>query len=185
MTLEGYQVNGFMDLARSRCSTRAYKAGPGPEADIFTVLEAARLAPSASNKQPWHFIVVRDPERRAELTRIAGGQRFVGEAPVVIAAVALDPARVMTCGVPSYAVDLAIAVDHMTLAAEDLGLGTCWIGLFDQDEARQILEVPEDKTIVTLLPMGYPAAAPKPKSRKELGEIYSWETFPGEEAGGE
>ncbi len=174
-----------MDLARSRCSTRAYKEDPVPEADILTVLEAARLAPSASNKQPWHFVVVRDPGRRAELTRIAGGQRFVGEAPVVIAAVALDPDRVMTCDVPSYAVDLSIAVDHMTLAAEELGLGTCWIGLFDQDEAREILGIPADKKIVTLLPMGYPAATPKPKRRKELAEIYSWETFSGEEAGGE
>ncbi len=173
-------MKSFLELAKARCSTRAYKSDPVPEEDILQVLEAARLAPSASNKQPWHFVVVRDPERRAELARVSGGQRFVGEAPVIVAAVGTDPGRVMTCGVPSYAVDVSIAVDHMTLAAEDLGLGTCWIGLFDQDEARRILGVPEDNMIVTLLPLGYPAASPRPKSRKGIEEIVSWESFAGD-----
>ncbi|MFP4199847.1 MAG: nitroreductase family protein [Clostridia bacterium] len=173
-------MKDFLELARSRCSTRAYKADPVPEELLEKVLEAARLAPSASNRQPWNFVVVRDATVREELAEIAGRQAFVGEAPVIIAAVATDPDRMMTCDVPSYAVDVAIAVDHITLAAEDLGLGTCWIGLFDQDEAKRILGVPEDKKIVTLLPLGYPAAVPKPKRRKDLEEIVSWESFGGE-----
>ena len=85
---------------------------------------------------------MREPKRRQELARAAGGQIHVAKAPLIIAAVATMPEYVMRCGVPAYAVDLAIAVDHMTLAAVDEGLGTCWIGAFSQEKARNILKVP-------------------------------------------
>ncbi len=176
-------MRSFLELAESRCSTRAFTEDPVSEQDLQKILEAARLAPSASNRQPWHFVVVRDPQRRQALADIAGGQQFVGEAPVIIAGIALDPGRVMTCGVPAYAVDLAIAVDHMTLAAEDLGLGTCWIGLFDQEAAKEILEVPGELMVFTLLPLGYPAASPRPKKRKSLEEMVSHETYGGDRMG--
>lgn len=154
-----------------RRSVRAYRPDPVPEVALAAVLEAARLAPSASNRQPWRFVVVTDPGRRAELARVARDQAFVGQAPVVIAAVALDPDRVMSCGVEAYAVDVAIAVDHMTLAAVAQGLGTCWIGAFDQDRARELLGIPGNRKIVALLPLGYPADEPRPKRRKALAEI--------------
>jgi len=142
------------------------------------VLEAGRMAPSASNRQAWKFVVVRDEETRKQLADAAGGQAFVGEAPVVIAAVALEPDRVMTCGIPAYAVDLAIAVDHMTLAAADAGLGTCWIGHFYQDKAKQVLNVPDPAKIVTIMPLGYPDdGGGRTKQRKSLDEIVSWEKF--------
>ncbi|MEC9488147.1 MAG: nitroreductase family protein, partial [Halanaerobium sp.] len=86
---------------------------------------------------------------------------------------------IMMCEIPSYPVDLAIAVDHITLAAVEEGLGTCWIGAFNQQEARNILEVPDYYQIVTLLPVGYPADTPGRKSRKPLEEITDYETFTG------
>lgn len=127
---------------KKRQAIRDYEDAPVPEEKLLKVLEAARLAPSASNRQPWKFIVVRDGKRRQKLAWAAGGQVHVAKAPVVIAAVATMPDYVMRSGVPAYAVDLAIAVDHMTLAAVDEGLGTCWIGGFSQEEARNILNVP-------------------------------------------
>ena len=162
---------------RTRRSVRAYRSDPVPEESLKKILEAARLAPSAANRQQWKFVVVRDPEKRKQLSQAAHHQGFVGEAPVVIAAVALEPERVMSCEVPAYAVDLAIAVDHITLAAVEEGLGTCWIGAFSQEEVRRILNIPSRYKVVALLPLGFPADKPKAKSRKELEEIVCYETF--------
>lgn len=134
------------------------------------------MAPSAHNDQPWKFIVVKKKEIREKLSE-AAQQPFIAEAPVVIAAVALNPEKEMSCGVPSYAVNLAIAVDHMTLAAAELGLGTCWIGAFSQEKVMKILEVPDQYKIVTLLPLGYPADEGKPKQRKDLDQIICKEKF--------
>ncbi len=167
----------IMDLIRERRSVRSYRPDPVPAQVLADVMEAARLAPSASNKQPWRFVVVTDPDKRSSLARISRNQAFVGEAPVVVAAVALEPDRVMSCQVEAYAVDLAIAVDHITLAAASHGLGTCWIGAFDQDQARELLGIPDNFKIVTLLPLGYPADQPKPKKRKTLDEIVCYETW--------
>lgn len=166
-----------MEAIQKRKSIRDYEDRPVPEEKLRKVLEAARLAPSASNRQRWKFIVVRDGKRRQELSRAAGGQSHVAQAPVVIAAVATMPEYVMKCGVPAYAVDLAIAVDHMTLAAADEGLGTCWIGAFSQEQARAILEVPEGYRVVTLLPLGFPRQAGRVKTRKSIDEIVCYETF--------
>ncbi|MFH1382073.1 MAG: nitroreductase family protein [Chloroflexota bacterium] len=162
---------------KERKSIRDYEDRPVPEDKLLRILEAARMAPSAGNRQPWKFIVVRDAGRRRELAHAAGGQEHVAKAPVVIAAVATMPDRIMTCGVPSYAVDLALAVDHITLAAVDEGLGTCWIGRFSQQEAKDILGVPENYQIVTILPLGFPKEAGRPKTRKPLEEIICYETL--------
>jgi len=96
---------------------------------------------------------------------------------VVIAAVALQPEYVMRCEVPAYAVDLAIAVDHMTLVAVEEGLGTCWIGAFYQDEVKRILNIPREYKVVALLPLGFPADTPGEKYRKPLNEIVCYEVF--------
>lgn len=165
------------DAIRERRSVRAYQSRAVPDDKLMNVLEAARLAPSAGNRQAWKFVVVKDAAKRKAIARAAASQYFVGEAPVVIAAVALQPDRIMSCGVPSYAVDLAIAVDHMTLVAVDEGLGTCWIGAFSQQEVRQILNIPEQYKVVALLPLGFPADSPGPKLRKSLEEIVSYDTF--------
>jgi nitroreductase len=165
------------DVIKKRESVRAYMDKPIPEDKLRNVLEAARLAPSGSNRQDMRLVVVRDAKKRKALTRAANNQRFVGEAPVVIAAVSTNPERVMSCGVPSHPVDLAIAVDHITLAAVDEGLGTCWIGLFSQEQVKNILGIPDKYKVVALLPLGFPKKEGGIKSRKSLDDIVCYETF--------
>jgi len=167
----------LMAVIAKRESVRSYEDRPVPEDKLLKVLEAARLAPSASNRQRCKFIVVRDEKRRQALSLATGGQAHVAGAPVVIAAVSTMPEYVMRCEVPAYAVDLAIAVDHMTLVAADEGLGTCWIGAFSQEEARTVLGVPDNYKVVILLPLGYPRQERREKIRKPLDEIVCYETF--------
>ncbi len=167
----------IFEAIKTRRSVRSYKSDPVPEEKLNKVLEAGRLAPSARNGQDWKFIIVRDEKKRKELARAAHNQAFVGEAPIVIAAVSLEPEDVMPCQVPTYAVDLAIAVDHMTLQAVAEGLGTCWIGAFSQEDVKQILNIPENYKVAILLVLGFPSDTPGPKTRKELKEIISYESF--------
>ena len=165
------------EVIKNRKSIRDYEDKPIPEDKLLRVLESARLAPSGGNRQEWKFIIVRDSQRRQKLAQAAEGQTFVGKAPVVIAAVATQPTPMMICGVPAYAVDLSIAVDHITLAAVDEGLGTCWIGAFSQEATRKILNVPAKHKIVALMPLGFPKEPGRPKNRKPLNEIICYETF--------
>lgn len=165
------------EAIEKRSSIRTYQDKPVPEEKLLKILEAARLAPSGKNSQNWKFIVVRDDARKQALGRASGGQRHVHTAPVIIAAVATDPEYVMTCGIPAYPVDLAIAIDHMTLAAVDQGLGTCWIGAFSQDEVKSILEIPERLKVVSLLTLGYPDETGRPKMRKGLVEIICYDKY--------
>ena len=165
------------EAIRTRRSVRAYRPDPIPEDVLERILDAGRMAPSAANKQSWKFVVVRDADLRSRLAAAAHNQSFVGQAPVVIAAVGLSPERTMSCDVPADPVDLAIAVDHMTLAAAAEGLGTCWIGAFDQNEVRRLLSIPDSCKVIALLPVGYPADQPKAKSRKELSEVVCYDRF--------
>jgi len=128
----------LMQAIRARRSIRAFLDRPVEEEKLLAVLEAGRLAPSARNMQDWRFIVVKDAATRQKLAKAARDQQFVGQAPVVIAACGTSD-LVMTCGQPAYAIDVAIALDHMTLAAASLGLGTCWIGAFYEDQVKEIL----------------------------------------------
>ena len=155
------------EAIRTRKSVRSY-LDRAVEADkLQRVLEAARLAPSANNRQEWRFVVVTDPAVRRRLADEAAGQRFVGEAPVVIAACAETDRHNMRCGLPCYLLDVAIAIDHLTLAAAAEGLGTCWIGAFDPQKTREILGIPADVEVVELLPLGYPRD-PKPAGKSRL-----------------
>lgn len=144
------------DSIRIRKSVRSYLDRPVEKEKLDRVLNAARLAPSASNRQEWRFVVVSDPEKRRRLAEEAAGQRFIAEAPIVIAACAETDGKIMRCGQACYPIDVAIAIDHLTLAAVAEGLGTCWIGSFDPDTVRQILGIPEEIVVVELLPLGYP-----------------------------
>lgn len=169
-----------MDVAeaiKKRRSVRAYKPDPIPEEKLRKVLEAARLAPSAHNAQEWKFIVVKDETKRKKLAEAALGQSFVAEAPVVIAAISLNPKHDMASDIPAYAIDLAIAVDHMTLQATEENLGCCWVGAFWQEKVKEILEIPKDYKVVILLPLGFSADQPGPKIRKNLEEIVCYEKF--------
>ena len=160
-----------------RNSIRDYKETAVPEDKLSRVLEAARLAPTGANRQEIKFVVVRNKEARRRLMQASGNQRHVGQAPVIIAAVATAPERVMECGVQAYPVDAAIAVDHMTLAAVEEGLGTCWIGAFDQEMAKDTLKVPDRCMIATLITLGYPAGPGNPKSRVPLAQRVCYDTF--------
>ena len=164
----------LIEAIHARRSIRKFQDRPVEDEKLFAVLDAGRLAPSAKNMQDWRFIVVRDEVARSKLAVAARDQKFVAEAPVVVAACGTSD-LVMTCGQPTYAIDVAIALDHMTLRAASLELGTCWIGAFYEDRVRAILGVPESVRIVALLPLGYPAEEPFPRPRKHLDEIVSWE----------
>jgi len=165
------------EAIKNRYSCRAYKSTLVPEDKLEKVLKAARLAPSAHNEQERKFVVVKNIKKRKELAEAALNQSFIAEAPIVIVAVATNPESVLTSGVPAYALDLAIAIDHVTLAATEEGLGTCWIGAFDQEAVKKVLEIPEEFKVVALMPIGFPADKPKPKSRKEMKEIVSYDSF--------
>lgn len=145
------------EAIKNRRSIRGYKDEPVPEEALSQVLEAARLAPSAANRQEYKFIVVKDEATRKALVPACNNQKFVGEAAVVIVGCATNPER-------KYArVDVAIAMDHMTLAAHALGLGTCWIGAFSEEEVKKLLGIPEEVSVVCLLPLGHPGKARHPQ----------------------
>jgi nitroreductase len=161
-----------MEAIEKRYSVRSYLDKEVEKETINSILEAARLAPSASNRQEWRFIVVKDRETRQKLMKAAKGQSFVGQAPVVIACCAETNNHMMTCGQLCYPIDVAIAIEHMALKAVEEELGTCWIGAFYEDQAKEILGVPKDIRVVELLTLGYPAdSCPKVKSRKSINEI--------------
>ncbi len=166
-----------IEAITKRKSIRDYKDTPVPEDKLNRVLEAGRMAPSGGNRQEMKFVVVRAKETRLKLAEASGGQRHVGQAPVVIAAVATVTDRVMLCGVAAYPVDVAIAIDHMTLAAFEEGLGTCWIGAFRQDMVRKTLKIPESCVVVSLLTLGFPAADGRAKTRKPFDDLMCFETF--------
>lgn len=168
----------FAELINSRYSVRVYKPDPIEDEKLNRVLEAARIAPSAANRQPFKIIVVHTKGREEELSRIYPAPWFA-HAPIVIC----------VCGIHSDGwtrkadkknyteVDVAIAMDHIVLAATNEGLGTCWIGAFDQDAARKILKLPRTAEPVIFTPIGYSADEPRPKIRKDLSELVSYEHY--------
>lgn len=162
----------------ARKSVRAFEDRDVPEDVVLRLLEAARFAPSASNRQEWRFVVVRDPAKRKRLAQVANAQEFVGEAPVVLACCAETDGHVMPCGQLSYPIDVAIAIDHVTLCAVAEGLGTCWIGAFDEGQVKDMLSIPPQFRVVALLPIGYPQdPAPVAKSRFPLEKIVKRERW--------
>jgi len=165
-----------MDAIKTRKSVRAYIDRPVEEEKLNVILEAGRLAPSASNRQEWRFVIVRDMEKRKILAQVAGKQDFIAEAPVVIVACAETDGHLMPCGQSSYPIDVAIALDHMTLAAVESGLGTCWIGDFDERKVKEMLGIPENIRVVELMPLGYPVdPSAKEKKRFPLSTIVKYE----------
>ncbi len=143
------------EAIKKRRSVRSYLDKPVPKKALLKILEAARFAPSASNRQEWRFIVVEGKATRSKLSQAAKGQKFLEEAPIVIACLAETDNHVMICGQLCYPIDVAIAIDHMTLAAASLGFGTCWIGAFYEEEVKKILNIPEDIKVVELLCLGF------------------------------
>lgn len=156
----------------TRKSVRTFLDKDIPEEKLTRILDAARLAPSARNLQDWRFIIVRDKATRLKLAEAACEQTFVGEAPVVLVCCAESDENLMTCGHKRYPIDVAIAIDHITLCAVAEGLGTCWIGAFYEQPVKDILGIPDGIRVVQLLPIGYPKdPSPVTKKRLSLEEI--------------
>jgi nitroreductase len=169
----------FIELAEKRCSIRSFKSDPVPDEMLGEVLEAGRLAPTAKNLQPFHFIVVRRPDKLDELAA-AYPAPFLRAAPVVIV-VCTEAAQGWTRdrydGKNYCEIDAAIAVDHMTLAAADLGLGTCWIAAFNPAAVADAMKLPEGMEPVILLPLGRPAASGVEKNRKPLKDLIHYDQW--------
>jgi len=167
----------FLDLASRRSSVRGYDSGLVDEALLNKVLEAGRIAPSAANQQPWHIIVVRDPGQKQALKE-AYGKEWFWKAPVIIV-VCVEPHKAWTRqdGKNYATVDGAITMDHMTLCATDLGLGTCWVGAFDPAKVKKILGLPDGIEPLVMTPLGKPAAPALPKKRKALEQIVHYERW--------
>ena len=165
---------------RKRKSSRSYADTPVTDEVLVNIMEAARLAPSAGNVQPWHFIIVREEEKRRGIAKGCRYGKFLSESPVVIIACGDKKASPRW-----YAVDTAIALEHIVLAATALGLGACWIGMFNEEEIREMVNLPVQFEIVALLALGYGRKkrdlwarilhAVRP--RKKLAEILSEETY--------
>lgn len=166
----------FETISKRR-SIRKYKDTSVEEDKLHKILEAARIAPSAANRQEWKFLVIKNNETRQKLVNAANGQKFVGEAPVTIVACSTESERVMPCGQPAYSVDLSIAVSFMILEATELGLGTCWLGAFKEDEVKKILDIPEEIRVPAMFTLGYADERPVPRPRKDLNQVICFEKF--------
>jgi len=163
-----------LEAIRTRRSIRKYRPELIPEEKLEMILEAARLAPSAGNRQPWRFVVVQNVDRKKALAEAANNQTFLKDAAAIIVAVG-DP----EASARWYEKDTMIALEHMVLAATALGYGTCWIGAFDEDAAKRLLRIPAKMKVVAILPIGVSSEKPAPKPRKELSEIFfkeEWQT---------
>ena len=156
----------FSDVIKNRRSIRSYKPNPIPREKINKILESARLAPSASNRQPWHFIVVEDKTMIKKLAK----QSWAEEAPLMIVGLADTEESPNWCQN-----DLGIAIEHMVLTAWDLGLGTCWMGQSNREDLlRELLEIPDKMRPVALITVGDAKSIPDAKTRKSMETIASW-----------
>ena len=166
----------LMEIIKGRRSIRAYSGKPVEKAKLEAVLDAARLAPSARNRQKWQFIIVTDPDIKAKMFEAAYEQPSVQQAPACIAVIDEEPGM-MACGQPVDTVDASIALSFLILKAHEEGLGTCWLGHFDKDKVRAALGVPEHMSIIALTPLGYPAEQPEARPRKTLAEITRYDKY--------
>ncbi len=169
----------FYEVIKKRKSVRKYKPDPIPEEILNRILDAGRIAPSAKNLQPWHFIVVKDPSIKKELAAACRNQMWMADASVIVCGCADEKncyAKLGSLGL-SFQVDLAIALDHMILAATAEGLGTCWIAAYNEAEVKKVLNIPNTLRVVCLTPIGYPAETPGDRGRKSLKQIVSYEKY--------
>ncbi|MEI7751729.1 MAG: nitroreductase family protein [Candidatus Omnitrophota bacterium] len=178
----------FSDLIQKRRSVRQYANKPIAKEDILKCLEAARLAPSACNSQPWHFIVIDEPELKARVaSRIFSGlysmNKFAQDAPVLVAVVSEKMKILAAIGAQVrstqyYLMDVGIACEHLILQAQELGIGSCWMGWFDEKALKEELRISKDKKIDIVIALGYSAEDKvAPRARKLLKEISSFNNY--------
>jgi len=155
-----------------RRSVRAFAPTPMPEADLRTILEAVQQAPSAANRQPLHFIVVRDPDQKRRVAAAAANQHWLAQADVIFIAVGFP-----TQSQRWYVVDASIAMQNMVIAATALGYGTCWIGAFSEEAIREVVGLPPEARVVALSPVGRPAESPEARPRKSFDQLFSYDRY--------
>lgn len=165
-----------MSAIKERRSIRKYADMLVEDEKLQNILEVARLAPSADNNQGWKFVVVKDKETRKKLVETTG-QTWVASAPIIIVCCGTKPTIVMPNGQPKYTIDLSIATSFMILEATNQGLGTCWLGGYDESAVREALVIPDKVRVVSMLSLGYASEAPMRRPRKELKEIVSYEKY--------
>ena len=169
-----------LEVIMTRRSIRKFKPDPVKREDIMTILDAGRMAPSAGNLQPCHFVVVEDPGVKAEVRQAALGQELIGSAPVIIA-VCVEPERSSHYGDigRNYfcLLDAANATENMLLAAHALGYGACWVGGFLQSAVKEVLGLPEDVHVVSLIPLGIADEKPEVPMRRRLEDMVRWEKW--------
>ena len=170
-----------LEAIKGRRSIRAFKNQGVPAEIVEELIDAARWAPSAGNIQPWEFIIVRKPRINRRLVEAALGQMFIEEAPVVIVVCANEERSSQGYGERGktlYCIqDTAAAMQNIHLTAYSLGLGTCWVGAFREEETRKILKIPRGMRPVAIIPVGYPAESPTARMRKSTSQIVHYETF--------
>ena len=169
----------LMELIETRRSIRSYKDQEIEEDKLNYVLQAFRKAPSAKNLQPWKLVVIKNKKILKDIAIACNNQTFMEEAPVIIAACAKEEEAYGMMGgyMNSYPIDIAIALEHLILAATEKGLGTCWIGAFKEKLVKDILGVPENVRVVALTPLGYSAREASVRGRKPLTEIISYDKY--------
>lgn len=171
----------FIELAKKRCSVRKFQDKPIEREKLMQVLEAARIAPSAVNFQPWHFIVVEDKEMKEKLASVYEREWFKSAPAIIVACGDHSKSWRRRDGKDHCDIDLSIAIDHMTLAATDIGLGTCWVCAFDSAQCHKILNLPFGMEVVALLPIGYPLNNGNnerhTEQRNKLEDIVSWNIY--------
>jgi nitroreductase len=169
----------LLDVIKSRRSVRKYMSTPIPDDVLKRIFGAARLAPSASNAQPWKFVLVRNEELKLKLIQACNNKKWIAEAPIIVVACGFpDEADPFMGGyMNSYTVDVTIALDHLVLAATNEGIGSCYIGRFKEEKVRELLNIPDHVRVVALVPMGYPAEEPQNTGRKNLSEIIDYDTY--------
>ena len=166
----------YSELIAARYSVRAYHPDPVEDEKLEAVLEAARLAPTAANRQPFQLVVMHTAGREDELGKIYRRPWFV-QAPLVIAVCAISSLAWVreSDRFNARLIDAAIVADHLILEAANQGLGTCWVAAFNVESARSVLQLPEEAEPVIFTPLGYPADQPGPKTRKPLSELVRYE----------
>ena len=170
----------FTDLARMRESCRNYTGEPVPREKLLAILDAARMSPSACNSQPWSFVVADTPDaarRAAACVQVDGANKFTDHAPAFLIVleepVQLSPRIADKIDSQHFAqIDLGLITAHICLAAADLGLGTCIMGIFDEEKTKAYFQIPAEKRVRLILSVGYSAdTSPRAKKRKSLEEF--------------
>jgi nitroreductase len=160
-----------------RRSVRSYRDQPVESEKIDLILQAARLSPSARNQQIWKFVVIRNKDTKENLVHACDEQAYLAEADTVICCCALKTDVRLANGEPTHTMDLAVATSFMMLQATELGIGSCWVGTFNEDKVKKLLRIPENAKVVNLMALGYPHFLPPASDRKPLNEIVAVENF--------